>query len=122
MRLIQTHHIETNIILLHNLSREDLLREVSSSSCVIIPSVSEGFCFVAVESVAMGVPVISSGKGSLSEVVSGRQLTLKSLDAIGIFESLEKAKNEMWENSALREFSLQESMHNYLKLYHHLIK
>ncbi len=117
MSLVHSYQIEKNIRLLHDLSREDLLKEVSSSSCVIIPSISEGFCFVAVESVALEVPVISSGKGALPEVVGGKHLILRSLSADAICETLEMAMKEKWEYITPHEFSLKESMEGYIKLY-----
>ncbi len=117
IQLVSYYKLENNIILLHNLTRDDLLKEVSTSSCVVIPSASEGFCFVAVESVAIGVPIISSGKGSLPETVSGQFLILKSFTAEAINESLEKGMKKEWEYKAPREFSLKASMENYFKLY-----
>ena len=118
--LIHALHLESNIFLLHNLSREDLLKEVSRSSCVIIPSASEGFCFVAVESAAMGIPIISSGKGALPETVSGKQTIIKSLDTKGILESLEKAINNEWSYEKPKNFFLEESMQEYMSLYSQL--
>jgi glycosyltransferase involved in cell wall biosynthesis len=45
----------------HELSEEDLREVLLTSSCVVIPSYSEGFYFAA--AVAMGIPVISFGWG-----------------------------------------------------------
>jgi len=115
--LIKASKIEDNLILLHDLSREELLAQVSSSTCIIIPSQSEGFCYVAVESAAMGVPIISSGKGALAETVSGKHLTIKCLNIQSVFEALKKAMNNEWEYSELKKFSLEESTKRYLSLY-----
>lgn len=117
LHLIKEFQLEDKIILMHNLPRADLLKEVSGSSCVIIPSISEGFCFVAVESVAMGIPIISSGKGSLKEVVSGKFITLNSLGSDSICESLEKVMNGIWETNIPQKFPLKESIDGYLRLY-----
>ncbi len=112
--------LENNILLLHNLTREQLLSEVSGSSCVIIPSYSEGFCFVAAESIGMGVPVISSGKGALSEVVSGKHIIIESLNADGIFNALEKAIQNKWNENPTVYFPLKKSIEDYLRLYQDL--
>jgi len=121
LTLVKQSGAENNIRIMHDLSREDLLREVSTSSCVIIPSHSEGFCFVAVEAVSIGVPVISSGKGSLPEVVSGKFLLLDSLSEKSIVESLEKAIKNEWENKPFVSFSLEASMKNYFTFYSSLM-
>lgn len=122
MQIINLLPVRNNIILLHNLSKEYLLKEVSTSSCVIIPSYSEGFCFVAAESAGMGVPVISSGQGSLPEVVSGKLITLKELNAESINQALEKALINNWENKPIRDFTILESMDAYISFYQSIIK
>ena len=117
LAMIKNLQLEKNIDLKHNLSKSDLLKEVSHSTCVVIPSYSEGFCFVAVESAGMGIPVISSGKGSLPEVVCGKHLTIENLCAEGIRQTLEKAIMNKWNTSPLKSFHLKASIENCLELY-----
>jgi glycosyltransferase involved in cell wall biosynthesis len=109
-----------NIILMHNLSKEVLFGEVCSSNCVIIPSYSEGFCYVAVEAAGMNVPVISSGKGSLSEVVSGNFIMLDDLSAVSVKNALVKGMRNEYEKKILRPFTLKESVGNYINMYESL--
>jgi glycosyltransferase involved in cell wall biosynthesis len=106
------------LIMLHNLPFEKLLQEVSISSCVIIPSHSEGFCFAAAEAVAMGVPVISSGKGSLPEVAGGRHLALPENDSIHLAEAMEKAIRGEWKILLFRKFEISNCVRRHLRLYH----
>jgi glycosyltransferase involved in cell wall biosynthesis len=122
MHTIESLQLKSNIVLMHNLPKELLLKEVSTSSCVIIPSYSEGFCYVAVESSAMQVPVISSGKGSLPEVVSGKHIVLEELNVEGITNALEKAILNEWEKSIPKKFSLKDSIDGYLSLYRQIIE
>jgi glycosyltransferase involved in cell wall biosynthesis len=83
----------------------------------VIPSYSEGFCFAAAESIALGVPLISSGKGALQEVVSGKHLTMQNHDAEGLRRSLEKAYRGEWENMPVRKFHFRDTLEQYLSLY-----
>lgn len=112
--------LEKNIDLLHNLPKDRLLKEVSTSSCAIVPSYSEGFCFVAVESVAMGVPVISSGKGALSEVIGGQHLTFEKMDSFSLLQAMIKAYKGTWDQSPVKAFPLKDSINEYLSLYKNL--
>jgi len=120
IKSIKELKLEKNIVLLHNLSKTNLLKAVSTSSCVIVPSYSEGFCFVAVESVAMGIPVISSGKGALSEVVGGQCLTFYKMDSDTLLQAMSKAYNGTWDQLPVKYFSLQDSIERYMSLYQNL--
>jgi len=120
MRKIMQSGIEKNITLIHNLTKEQLFEEVATSSCVVIPSYSEGFCFVAVESAQLKVPIISSGLGSLSEVVSGQFIFMPEQSADGLYQSLEKAYAGRWEYKNPIAFDLNRSVEEYLKLYNSL--
>ena len=89
--LIDQYDIRSNIDLLHNLSKIELQQEILNSSCIVIPSYSEGFCFAAAETVAMSIPIISSNQGALQEVVSGRFVKMKSLTIEGMRDALHAA-------------------------------
>ncbi len=108
---------EGRLILLHNLTNEKLIKELQRSSCVMIPSYSEGFCFAAAESIAMGIPIISSGKGALSEVVSGKYLEMKSMDAKGMLDALENALKGNWTETPIKRFEFDDSVKAYLEMY-----
>jgi glycosyltransferase involved in cell wall biosynthesis len=103
--------------LMHNLSLKDLYHELQHSSCVMIPSYSEGFCFAAAECIALGVPLISSGKGALKEVVSGKYIVMNSQDAKGLQDALEIAYLGKWTESPVKEFHFADTVKEYLKLY-----
>ena len=112
--------IEEHVQLRHELSREDLYQQISHSSCVVIPSYSEGFCFVAAETVAMGVPVVSSDLGALKEVVGGKMIRMASQTTEGMLEALLKARRGEWEEKERKRFEMGEALEAYLELYRRL--
>ena len=117
MDQIQSYGLEEHVMLRHDLPKSELLEEISGSSCVVIPSYSEGFCFVAAEAVALGVPVISSQKGALAEVVGGAYLPLAEMSAPALAEALRQAYAGNWQGKPQLQFPLSGSVEAYLRLY-----
>ena len=114
---IQKKGLYDKVQLFHELAFSELKQKVSSSDTVIIPSYSEGFCFTAAESIAMGVPVISSGNGALAEVVSGKHLVMKTFDGAGLADCMKLAFNDQFEITEIKKFNLKDSVKNYMELY-----
>jgi glycosyltransferase involved in cell wall biosynthesis len=117
---IQDLNLNKNVKMMHHLSFEKLTEEVANSSCILIPSYSEGFCFTAVESNALGVPVITSGLGALKETVSGKHILLEDHTSQGIFDALEKAYHNQYQFKKEKNFDFNDSLKDYLKFYQNL--
>jgi glycosyltransferase involved in cell wall biosynthesis len=115
--LAKTLKIDTNIIWKHNLSDNDLMNEIISTNAVIIPSLSEGFCFTAAETVALKMPVISSEKGALKEVTGGKIITIESLSPEGLNQALESAFRCEWDEKEVTLFPLDTTVKQYQELY-----
>ncbi len=109
--------IRHKLIIKHNLPFAELKREIAHSSAIVIPSYSEGFCFAAIESMAIGTPIISSGKGALAEVISGKYLELETLDANALAAAMDAALKGEWNKTPLKKFNLKDTVDNYLSLY-----
>lgn len=109
------------IQIVHDLNQQKLFEEVATSSCVVVPSRSEGFCFVAAEAVAMGLPVLSSERTALAEVVGGQFIHIDPLSEEGVFRALEAAKRGEWGQKEIRQFPLRRSVDQYLQLFEDVI-
>lgn len=116
--IIEQLGIRERLTIKHNLPFGELKKEIANSSAIVIPSYSEGFCFAAVESMAIGTPIISSGKGALAEVISGKHLELDKLDAKSLALTMQKALQGKWKETPLQKFNLNDTVDNYLSLYH----
>jgi len=114
---IQNNELENSIHLMHHLSFENLKREIAKADCILIPSYSEGFCFAAVETIALGVPLISSDQTALREVVSGKFIKMKTLSVDALVKAMKKALDDQWEISPVREFHLADTIVRYKGLY-----
>ncbi|MCO6484356.1 MAG: glycosyltransferase family 4 protein [Saprospiraceae bacterium] len=105
------------IELWHDLDPDRLFHLVAHSSCVVIPSYSEGFCFVAAEAVAIGVPVVHSGRAALAEVAGGKTITIDNLTEAAMYKALVDAHREAWTVSPPRSFPLEDAVRGYVALY-----
>lgn len=107
---------EEDIQLFHELPQETLFTKVSRAHAVIIPSYSEGFCFVAAETMAIGTPIISSGKGALKEVVSGQFIEIQEHTIDGVCAALKKSIEGSWHLTPNRVFPIKESRERYVQV------
>ncbi len=117
IKTIDQYKLKDNIIILSGLDDKTLKDALLNSSCIVIPSYSEGFCYAAAETIALGVPLVHSNLGALKEVVSGKNIPMKSQDKTGLLEALEKAYNNEWEEKPLRKFELIDTIRDYINLY-----
>lgn len=111
---IKGRGLEGHILLMHHLPFSELQKELKASHCIVIPSYSEGFCFAAVEAIALGIPLISSDQGALKEVVSGKYIKMRSLSSEALVVALKRAAEGDWEESPVKRFALSETVEKYL--------
>ena len=114
---VRTLGIEDKVQYLHHLPRTRLFEEITNSSCIVVPSYSEGFCFVAAESVALGVPIISSHQGALPEVVGGQHISMRKQSAKELENALDKAVAGQWETTPVVRYLLTDAVARYIQLY-----
>lgn len=109
--------ISDHLIILHDLDKQELYSELVKSTCVVIPSYSEGFGYAAAESVALGIPIISSGKGALKEVVTGNIITMEEHTANALVKAIKKAMKNGWKQKTSRKYEMIEMIECYIELY-----
>lgn len=117
LKLIHKKKLTNYVKIIHNLNRDDLFKSISKTNCILIPSYSEGFCFSAAESIGLKIPIISSNKGALKEVVSGKYIVIKEMTSISLKKAMLNAYHLKWEKSDIKYFHLKDSIENYMKLY-----
>lgn len=108
------------------------LEILASADVFLLPSETESFGLSALEAMAMGVPVISSNSGGITEVnIHGKTgFTYKVGDVQSMAKCVidlltnEKKLNELKNNAIVqaRKFDVKEILPKYLNLYRKLIK
>lgn len=114
--------LSTSSIFLSQLPHEQLINEILTSHCVIIPSLCEGFGFTAVEACSMKIPLISSGQGSLPEVVSGNIITMDEYSPQGLIDAMQKAIDGNFEHIEDKKFTVETFVENHKQLYYNILQ
>ena len=93
---ISTHQLDRQIFIHDPLSQPELWNKIAASDLVVLPSLSEGFGMAAAEAMALGVPVIASRIGGLSEVITDQKegLLFNPGDAKALTEKIIQLRND----------------------------
>ncbi len=121
MDMIARYDLESRIYVQHDLPQDQLQHKIAHVDAVVIPSYSEGFCFAAVETMAIGTPIISSGRGALKEVVGGKYLEMQEFNASELAEQMILAMKHQWLSKEIRTFELSDTIGQYEDLYKKLL-
>jgi glycosyltransferase involved in cell wall biosynthesis len=101
-----------------------------ASECFVFPSLYEGFGLPVLEAMARGLPVASSERGSLGEVVDDAALTFDPESPRAIADAIERLLQDAAERQRLRErglanverFSWKETARRTLQVYERALR
>ena len=110
-------HQPKQVKLYHELPYEELLLLKAKVNCAVIPSISEGFGFSAAECCAVGMPIISSERGALSEVTYGKVNRFYPYNTESLVSALENAYQNKWDTKPEIKFHLSDMVDQYKILY-----
>ncbi|MCR5119580.1 MAG: glycosyltransferase family 4 protein [Lachnospiraceae bacterium] len=103
-----------------SVSRGELLSCIKQADCVVVPSVTEGFGFSALEACLSGTPLIVSDAGSLPEVVYGKCLKFKNRSEKELAEHIKaviEKGTDAFDDIEEKSFSVEEMTDGILKIY-----
>jgi glycosyltransferase involved in cell wall biosynthesis len=109
--------LKCSVVYMSNLTQEALYQEIADADCVLIPSYSEGFCYSAAEAVGLHTPIISSEKGALPEVVGGKYIAMKQMNSDGLYDAMQSALNENWQERPVKRFPLANFLNAHMEMY-----
>ncbi len=72
LETIEKWGLEDIVLIRESVAREELAACIAQADCVVVPSLTEGFGYSALEACQIGTPLIYSDGGSLPEVAYGR--------------------------------------------------
>ncbi len=120
--LIDRYHLSEIIHVADALPYSELPAYRKDAFALIVPSITEGFGFVAAETAALDVPLIVSDAGSLPEVVSGRVLFFKNSDATDLGQKILSATKQRFRTVPEKRFYWDDAIDTLEQTYINLIK
>jgi len=117
MKLMDKLGVNGNVFVKSQLSRDELVRHIAASDCVVVPSLTEGFGLVAAEACAMNKPVVCSKAGALPEVVSGKYVLVHPKSPEEIAEGIERIYRDEVTETERKYFYWEECVDKYLQIY-----
>lgn len=95
-RIMASVLLRGHVMLRSKLEHSELRDAVSTTNCIVVPSVTEGFGYSVAEACALGTPVIASNTASIPEVVSGRHLLVPPRNSQAIANAILRGSDGDW--------------------------
>lgn len=127
---IQKNEVNSHVIILNNISDEDLLKYYAGTDIFVFPSIGEGFGLVFLEAMASGLPIIAANAGASPEVVgdagllfeprNSEDLADKILELINNKELYEKLRERGLER--VKQFTWEKAAQEYFEIYKKVVE
>jgi glycosyltransferase involved in cell wall biosynthesis len=90
------------------------------ADCIVVPSITEGFGYAAIEAASSGTPVVTTDTTSIPEVIYGKHILVKPKSAKAIADGVVKVKRGEYKTAPAKRFPWSETVWEYEKLYEKL--
>ncbi len=122
INLIHRLKLKNKIKVLKPVQRNELPRYIKTAHCVVVPSLTEGFGYSALEACAMEKPVVVSNTASLPEVIFGKYVLVKPKSSDAIATGIEMIHGKAYIKTKKKLFTIQKNVEGYTKIYNWLLK
>lgn len=101
--------IEKNVKFVGAKKNEEIPYWINVSNLICIPSISEGFGIVVIESLACGVPVVASNVGGIREIIKDEKLGIlfPPGDPVALSSAIVRALSKKWDGKKMREYVMK---------------
>lgn len=89
---IEHHGLSEHVVLVDPLPREKLATWLLAADCIVVPSISEGFGYSAVEAAAIGCKVIATRGHSVEEVIPEGAIFVPARDPEALANAIARAR------------------------------
>jgi glycosyltransferase involved in cell wall biosynthesis len=112
----------TGITFLPSQRFPDLVTHIQLADCVVVPSLTEGFGYAALEAASAGVPVVATDGTSIPEVACGAHVLVPARDPAAIARGVVRVHDGKARRTPLRKFPWWTTIEAYEKIYRELLR
>lgn len=117
VKLIASLRLQNDIKIIPSVPYGELGYYIKAADCVLIPSISEGFGYTALEGIALGKPLVTSDAGALPEIISGKYQIFPSKNVPELAEKAIKAARKEYHHKKTRRFEWEDCVNSYIDIY-----
>lgn len=88
LRQIARHGLAGHVVVLDPVPRAELPGYLLAADCVVVPSISEGFGYAAVEAATLGCPVVTTSGHSVEEVLTDSARFVAPRDPVALARAI----------------------------------
>jgi D-inositol-3-phosphate glycosyltransferase len=122
LQLITALHLRNDVTVLDPVPRPELPSYLLAADCVVVPSVSEGFGYTAIEAAALGCRVVATHGHAVEEVLGDYAILVPARDPQRLADALvETALNRREVQPLPREYTLAKHVEGTLAVYYGLV-
>jgi D-inositol-3-phosphate glycosyltransferase len=99
---------------------DDLPSYTQMADCIVVPSITEGFGYTTLESVASGTPVVASNTTSIPEVIYGKHILVQPRSSAAIAKAVLQVAEGKWKTTKPKNFTWSKAIDSYEREYRRL--
>jgi len=107
--------------ILPSLPHRELPQYVQMADCVVLPSLTEGFGYVALEASHAGTPIVASNTASIPEVIGGKYVLVTPKSPTAIADGVIRVKNNDFIIKNPKPFPWKKAIANYEQAYRSML-
>jgi glycosyltransferase involved in cell wall biosynthesis len=117
IKFIEQNELTNRVLVIDPVVHTQMPDYLSMANVVLIPSLTEEFCFLAAETAAMNIPMVVTNVGAIPEVVSGKVLFVEPGSVDDLIKGIEMAINNQFTVIERKEWGWQRALLQYEQLY-----
>ena len=113
--------LQDHVILHDPVPREELPGYLLAANCVVVPSLSEGFGYAAIEAAALGCTIVTTTGHALQEILGGHAVFVPPRDGAALAEAIIAVTHDVSATPPTQQFTIETHIEEIEAIYERLV-